>query len=196
MGRILNTKENERIMEKSIIELRKVWKIYDLGEVKVPAVRDVSLHISKGDYVVILGPSGSGKSTMMNMVGALAAAKQMINLLFGSTTSLPIHSVIGSGVLAVLVGMNVSVMLYKIRKVKSMRIKEDSVLTATGTFLSVLVPACASCGIGLAAVFGIAGGLAVLPFEGIEVVVLGVLLLGFSLYQLSVGIGKCTTCKV
>ncbi|MBI4153006.1 ABC transporter ATP-binding protein [Candidatus Woesearchaeota archaeon] len=54
-----------------MIELQQVWKVYDLGEVKVPAVKDVSLQIQKGDYVVILGPSGSGKSTMMNMVGAL-----------------------------------------------------------------------------------------------------------------------------
>jgi putative ABC transport system ATP-binding protein len=57
--------------KKPIIELENVWKIYDLGEVKVPAVKGVSVTINKGDYVVILGPSGSGKSTMMNMVGAL-----------------------------------------------------------------------------------------------------------------------------
>ena len=56
---------------KYVIELQNVWKIYDLGEVKVTAVKDVSLRISRADYVVILGPSGSGKSTMMNMVGAL-----------------------------------------------------------------------------------------------------------------------------
>ena len=69
----LNTKRIMRTMKeaKCIIELKNVWKIYELGEVKVPAVKDVSLRIQKGDYVVILGPSGSGKSTMMNMVGAL-----------------------------------------------------------------------------------------------------------------------------
>lgn len=55
----------------AIIQLDKVWKVYDLGEVKVNAVRGISLKILRGDYVVILGPSGSGKSTLMNLVGAL-----------------------------------------------------------------------------------------------------------------------------
>jgi putative ABC transport system ATP-binding protein len=55
----------------SLIQLKNVWKIYHLGEVEVQAVRNISVSIQKGDYVVILGPSGSGKSTMMNLVGAL-----------------------------------------------------------------------------------------------------------------------------
>jgi len=56
---------------KPIIELRDVWKIYDMGEVSVPALRGITLKIYPGDGVAIVGTSGSGKSTLLNMVGSL-----------------------------------------------------------------------------------------------------------------------------
>ncbi len=54
-----------------LISLRNVWKIYQMGEVEVPALRGVTVDINKGDFVAIIGASGSGKSTMMNLVGCL-----------------------------------------------------------------------------------------------------------------------------
>ena len=57
--------------KKQIISLKNVWKTYKMGEVKVNALKGVSLDIDKGDFVAITGVSGSGKSTMMNLVGAL-----------------------------------------------------------------------------------------------------------------------------
>lgn len=58
-------------MAETIIKLENVWKVYQLGRVEVPALRGVSLEITRGSFVSIMGPSGSGKSTLLNMVGCL-----------------------------------------------------------------------------------------------------------------------------
>lgn len=58
-------------MTEAILELRDAWKIYQMGEIEVPALRGVNAKVMKGDFVAIIGASGSGKSTMMNMMGCL-----------------------------------------------------------------------------------------------------------------------------
>ena len=55
----------------SLIEIRDVCKVYNLGEVKVDALKNAQLTIEQGEYVALIGPSGSGKSTLMNTLGCL-----------------------------------------------------------------------------------------------------------------------------
>ncbi|MBD3297781.1 MAG: ATP-binding cassette domain-containing protein [candidate division Zixibacteria bacterium] len=54
-----------------MIQTRELWKTYTMGTEKVHALRGVTIDITKGEYVAIMGPSGSGKSTLMNMIGCL-----------------------------------------------------------------------------------------------------------------------------
>ncbi|MDP6642012.1 MAG: ABC transporter ATP-binding protein [Candidatus Nanoarchaeia archaeon] len=56
---------------KPIIKLEDVWKIYELGEVKVEALRGLNLEVHRGEFLTVFGKSGSGKSTALNMIGAL-----------------------------------------------------------------------------------------------------------------------------
>jgi putative ABC transport system ATP-binding protein len=55
----------------TVIQVEDVHKYYDLGETRVHALRGVTIHIERGEFVAIMGSSGSGKSTFMNIVGCL-----------------------------------------------------------------------------------------------------------------------------
>ena len=74
-------------MEEPLIQLKHIYKIYEMGSEEARASDDVSLTINRGEFVAIVGKSGSGKSTLMNIIGALDVPTDGEYLLGGEDTS-------------------------------------------------------------------------------------------------------------
>lgn len=58
-------------MTAALISVKKISKIYGVGEIEVHALSDITIDINKGEFIAIMGASGSGKSTFMNIIGCL-----------------------------------------------------------------------------------------------------------------------------
>ncbi len=63
--------ESPQLSPEALLEARDVSKIYELGEIEVHALRNVSLTLFEAEFLVLLGASGSGKSTLLNILGGL-----------------------------------------------------------------------------------------------------------------------------
>lgn len=70
-----------------MITLKNINKSYQLGEVTVPVLKGLDLHIHESEFVAIMGPSGSGKSTLLNIIGCLDIADRGVYKLRDETVN-------------------------------------------------------------------------------------------------------------
>jgi putative ABC transport system ATP-binding protein len=71
-------------MHQFMIDLQGIERIFQVGDEKVHALRDVSFAVRTGEFISIMGPSGSGKSTLLNTIGLLDRPDEGKYLLEGS----------------------------------------------------------------------------------------------------------------
>lgn len=71
----------------ALIKLSNIYKIFHMGKIIFPALKNVNLTIDRGEYVAILGPSGSGKSTLMHIIGCLSTPTSGSYILDGKEIS-------------------------------------------------------------------------------------------------------------
>ena len=69
------------------ISLEHVVKRYQMGEVVITAVRDISFEIEKGEFCIIVGPSGAGKTTVLNILGGMDECDEGTILVDGQKVS-------------------------------------------------------------------------------------------------------------
>jgi putative ABC transport system ATP-binding protein len=69
-----NSAATEQAGSDIVFQVSGLTKVYEMGEVKVQALRGIDLELFSGELIVLLGPSGSGKSTLLNILGGLDTA--------------------------------------------------------------------------------------------------------------------------
>jgi len=74
-------------MEEALIQITDIGRKYVIGTEVIHALKSVSLHINKGEFVALMGPSGSGKSTLMNILGCLDTPTKGVYVLNGIDVS-------------------------------------------------------------------------------------------------------------
>lgn len=113
----------------------------------------------------------------------------MLQFLFVSslnfTSRLTLIGTFGITTLSLLVGILVSLLFYRFYTIDKINRKKSGFFGGLGILVGIAAPGCVACGVGLLSLLGLTSALAALPFQGHEVIVIAVILVGFSVVNIS-----------
>jgi len=118
------------------------------------------------------------------------------SMVTGVTSFMSTSSIISLALLAVLTGMSISLAIFKMKNLQSFNLQQGGAVGIGGFLMGVLVPGCSSCGIGVLASLGLASGLAVLPFRGLEISILSIIVMVILVAWLATGARDAPACKI
>ena len=125
---------------------------------------------------------------ILSVYGVLGFFGTMQFLFFASLnfiSTVTVFNAVGVLILSVFVGALISLLVYRFSTIDKSARSEVGKLGSFGMLLGVAAPGCVACGVGLLSLLGLTSALAILPFQGHEVIVLAVGLVGFSVVNIS-----------
>ena len=99
-----------------------------------------------------------------------------------------------TGIVAVLAGINIALVAYNIKTQRTKNMKKSGTGAILGGALTAFTPGCPACTTSLSAVLGIVGGLAIFPLQGLELKLISIAALTFSIWWAMRNINKATCC--
>lgn len=105
---------------KSVIELKDIWKTYYLGDNTIDVLKGISFSVPKGEFVAIVGKSGSGKTTLVNQVGCLDSPSSGQIILDGEDVS-----ELSESALAKVRGKKIGYVFQKFNLIKTLSAQEN-----------------------------------------------------------------------
>jgi hypothetical protein len=157
----------------------------------------ISLLVALGFYLInALIAKFRNIKTFYSILSFREASFLSVKNLFMFNIELKTHSFISLIIISVLLGTLVSFVSYKTKSIKVSSSKNLGVFSTVGVFLGIIAPGCAACGVGLASILGFSAFLVFLPFEGLELSILSIILLLVANYKISKGLITENVCKI
>jgi hypothetical protein len=124
--------------------------------------------------------------------GFISGITFIYEMILGFHQVVPFQTLVTTVSISVLFGILFTLVLCKTEFAKSTEAKKTGIIASIGLFLGILAPGCAACGVGLLSLIGLGAAVAVLPYNGLEISIVAILIMVYSIYHFSLHVNSCS----